>query len=119
MKIEVEVHHYVHDAHAEQSLLKLILEKVNRIMATQAELAAALSSANSALIDIGTEVDKIGTETTTLQANVADLTAALAAGGITTAEVDAALAALQATTGSLASRVKAVDDLVPDAPVTP
>jgi len=37
----------------------------------------------------------------------------------TTPEVDAALATLQASVASVASRVKAVDDLVPDAPVTP
>lgn len=114
MRIDI----YVHEAHDESPLLKLLLEKVNHIMATQAELAAALGAANTTLTDIGAEVDKIGTETAALQKNVADLTAAVGAGA-TTPEVDAALTALQATTSSLASRVKAVDDLVPDAPVTP
>jgi len=120
MKLEIDVNLYIHDSiDVPNPLLNLINQKVDRIMATQAELAAALNSANSSLTDIGTEVDKIGVETTTLQKNVADLTAALAAGGATTPEVDAALAALQATAGTLVSKVKAVDDLVPDAPVTP
>ena len=120
MKLEITAHLYIHDTiEGPNPLLNLINEKVDRIMATQAELAAALNSANSSLTDIGTEVDKIGVETTNLQKNVADLTAALAAGGTTSPEVDAALAALQATAAGLATKVKAVDDLVPDAPVTP
>jgi predicted nucleic acid-binding Zn-ribbon protein len=99
-------------------LFRSINRKLEAIMATQQELAAALTTANQQLTDIGTEVDKIGTEVTGLEKQVADLTAAL--GNVqTTPEVDAALTALQATTASLASRVQTVDNLVPDAPVTP
>ena len=71
-------------------------------MATQAELATALTTVTD-------EITKIGTETQSLLAKIDDLTAALAAAGATTPEVDAALAALQA-------QAKAVDDLVPDVP---
>ena len=59
-------------------------------------------------------VDKIGGETTALVSEVATLKEALANAGVTSPEVDAAVAAIE-------GRVKAVDDLVPDAapPVEP
>ena len=59
-------------------------------------------------------VDKIGGETTALVSEVATLKEALANAGVTSPEVDAAVAAIE-------ERVKAVDDLVPDAapPVEP
>lgn len=81
--------------------IRLILE---RIMSTQAELAAKLN-------DLTTAVTKIGTETTSLLQKVQDLTDALA-NSPTTPEVDAALSALQA-------QAKVVDDLVPDAVQVP
>lgn len=71
-------------------------------METQAELAADLQK-------VSDQVAKIGTETSTLLQKVADLEAALAAGGPVTAEVQAAVDALKA-------QVQVVDDLVPDAP---
>ena len=88
--------------------------ELRKIMATQAELATALNALQAKLGDIGTEVDKVGTETVGLQKNVADLTAAINAGDTTSPEVDAALKAVQDSTDSLSARVKAVDDLVPD-----
>jgi hypothetical protein len=88
------------------------------LMASNADLLTALNTVNDSIQAIGTEVDKIGTETQGLQKSVADLTTAL--GNVqTTPEVDAALAAVQASVASVAGRVKAVDDLVPDAPVAP
>lgn len=104
MRLDIYVHFVDPHTHT-------LLEK---ILATQAELAAGLTTANQQLTDIGTEVDKIGTEVSTLQQQVATLTAEL--GNVqTTPEVDSALTALQTTLSSLATRVKAVDDLVPDA----
>lgn len=88
-------------------------------MGTQDELVAALSALNDSNTAVGAEVDKIGTETQTLQKQVADLTAAIAAGGNTTPAVDTALSAVQASAASLASRVKTVDDLVPDPVAVP
>ncbi len=78
-----------------------IHKEVRNIMATQAELAADLQAVTD-------QVTKIGTETTATLQKVTDLEAALAAGGGTTPEVDAAMAALKA-------QVKVVDDLVADA----
>ncbi len=54
------------------------------------------------------KVTKIGTETSTLLVKITDLEAALAAGGNTTPEVDAAMEALK-------TQLKVVDDLVEDA----
>jgi len=122
MKIEIdqsEVVHILNEHNESNPLLKLILEKVNHIMATQAELAAALKTANDALTAIATEVDKVGTEVDTLNAAINNLTAIISAGGATTPEVDAALKALQTSVDSITAKVKAVDDKVPDAPVTP
>ena len=70
-------------------------------MATQNELATELSTVTAA-------VQKIGVETSATLQKVADLEAALANGGMTSPEVDAAVAALKA-------QVQVVDDLIPDA----
>ncbi len=86
-------------ARIEEFLLHLHKE-VRIIMATQAELAADLQAVTD-------QVAKIGAETTATLQKVTDLEAALAAGGGTTPEVDAALAALKA-------QVKVVDDMVAD-----
>lgn len=67
---------------------------------TQAELAAGLTALKDEMV-------KIGTETTTLIAKVADLEAAIAANPVPP-EVQAAFEAVQA-------QAKTVDDLVPDA----
>ncbi len=91
----MKVDFYLHFA---DPVIKSLLEK---LMSTQEELAASLAQ-------VSEQVAKIGTETSTLVQKVDDLTAALAAAGNTTPEVDAALAALQA-------QVTVVDDLVPDA----
>lgn len=107
-------------SHTESNpLLKLILHKVENIVATMADVKIALDKANDTLTAVGTEVDKVGTETQTLITAVANLTAIISAGGATTPEVDAALAKVQASADALAAKVKAVDDLVPDAAVTP
>ena len=69
-------------------------------MATQAELAAELAAATSA-------VAKIGTESSATLQKVIELEEALANGGMTSPEVDEAVAALKA-------QVQLVDDLIPD-----
>ena len=74
-------------------------------MTTQAELAADLAT----LTD---QVTKVGDETRTLIAKIADLTAALEMAGRVSPEVDAAVVALKA-------QVKVVDDLVPDPEAEP
>ncbi len=83
--------------------LEHINQRLEKIMATQAELAKDLTA-------ISEHVAKIGTETSATLQKVTDLETALANAGNTTPEVDAALAALKA-------QVQVVDDLVADAPV--
>jgi phospholipase/lecithinase/hemolysin len=105
--------------HGDQKpILTAIQHLKDTLMASNSDLLAALNTVNDNVTAIGTEVDKIGTETQTLVQQVADLTAAIGNGN-TTPEVDAALAAVQATVTSVAGRVQTVDNLVPDAPVTP
>jgi len=96
--MKVDHHVWFHDDPTGQ----LILHKLEKLMATQAEMAASLDA-------IGEQVTKIGTESAATLARVSELEAALAAAGNTSPEVDAALEALKA-------QVKLVDDLVPDAP---
>jgi hypothetical protein len=80
----------------------VLLHELKRIITmNQAELVEALNGVNAS-------VEKIGTETTALVAEVQALKDALNAGPVSP-EVEAALAAVVA-------RVQAVDDLVPDAP---
>lgn len=119
--ITVEVFEQRHDEHDKKltdvmNFLQVINLKIERFMATQAELLAALNALNDKVTVIKTEVGKIGTETQSLQANIVTLTNAVNNQGNTTPEVDAALAALQANADSLATQAQAVDDLVPDAP---
>lgn len=74
-------------------------------MATQEQLAADLNTVTA-------QVAKIGTETSATLQKVIDLEAVIAAGGGTTPEVDAAVAALKA-------QAQLTDDLVPDAAPAP
>lgn len=83
-----------------EEILKALTTLGEALMTTQAELAADLKAVND-------QVAKIGTESSATLAKVAELEAALAAGGTVSAEVDAAMAALKA-------QVKVVDDLVAD-----
>lgn len=115
MHISADITIHIHGDHS--PVLAAIQNLKEILMASNADLLAALNTVNDNVTAIGTEVDKIGTETQGLQKSVADLTTAL--GNVqTTPEVDAALAAVQASAAVLATKVKAVDDLVPDAPVT-
>jgi hypothetical protein len=68
------------------------------IMASNAQLQQDLT-------DLGTQVDKVAAEITK---RIADLEAAIAAGGASSPEVDAALAALK-------TKVQSLDDVTPDA----
>lgn len=107
MAIHIHIHH--HGSGNESEGLDKILDCVNAliaqgeyIMASQQQLAAGLAAVQA-------QVEKIGEETTATLQKVADLEAALEAGGGTTPEVDAAMEALKA-------QVQLVDDKVKDAP---
>ncbi len=78
-----------------------IERKVDRIMASQAELTAQLNTLND-------QMTKIGTETTALLAAIADLKVQVQNAPVS--------AELQAAFDKVAASAKAVDDLVPDQP---
>lgn len=88
----------------QDAILQHISEQLKNIIMTQQEAVTALTGVN-------TELVKVGTETSTLVSNVADLTKALAdakAGdGNVTPELEAAI-------NAVAAQTKTVDDLVPD-----
>lgn len=96
--MRIDLHVWLHDDPTSQ----LILTKLGTLMATQAELAASLAA-------LSTQVSKIATESTTTLAKLAELEAAIAAGGETTPEVDAAMEGLR-------TQLQLVDELVTDAP---
>lgn len=122
----VDLHLYFHldEALARQIVVlfsaqfKAINTKLETIMAKQSDAAVTLTQQAAKLDTISDEVDKVSAETTALVKAVADLTAA-AGNSDTTPEMDAALAAVQASSDRLATKVKGVDDLVADAVVTP
>jgi septal ring factor EnvC (AmiA/AmiB activator) len=89
----------------ENSVLSLIHENQLKIMATQAELAAQLTT-------LGTQVQKIGQETSTLVQKVADLEEALN-------NQDDVSPELQAAFDGLKSQVQVVDDQVADTVIPP
>lgn len=76
--------------------------KLNSIMATQAELAQQLR-------DLGTELGKIGGETSTLLQKIADLETQIG-------NLDNVSPELQAAFDAVKQQAQTVDDLVPDAP---
>lgn len=84
------------------SQLDAILQKLEQIMATQSEAAAALTG-------IATTLDKVSGETTALLVEIQTLKDAAAAAANVTPE-------LQAAIDAVAQRAAAIDALVPDAP---
>lgn len=85
-----------------QERTDLILDKLETNMATLEELTAALT-------DISTEVDKVSADTDNLLAKLA----AIPTGGLTPEQQAAIDAAVTSATG-IATRLKAIDDKVPD-----
>lgn len=79
-----------------------IMQKLEQIMATQSEAAAALNG-------IATTLDKVSGETTALLVEIQTLKDAATAAGDVSPE-------LQAAIDAVASRAAAIDALVPDAP---
>lgn len=79
--------------------LSLLNERLDKIMATQADVVAQLKTVND-------QLTKIGTETTTLLKKIDDLTAVIAAGTVSPE--------LQAAVDAVAAQAKVVDDMVPD-----
>lgn len=82
-------------------------------MLSNAETVAAVNAATATLAAVKTAVTKIGTETVGLQ----DKIKALMDDKSISPELETALGELVAMTDSIASSVKTVDDLVPDATV--
>ena len=87
-----------------EELIHSIIKKLNKIMATQAELAASIAA-------ITAKVTKIGTESTATLAKVQELQDVIdnLPTGTVTPE-------LQAAVDALAAQVQIVDDLIADAP---
>ena len=83
-----------------------IIRKVTRIMTTQTEAAAALST-------VAATLDKVSAETTALLVEIATLKD-LAASAAQTVSPE-----LQAAIEAVAGRAAAIDALVPDAPEAP
>jgi chromosome segregation ATPase len=117
------VHIHIAEAHvylAPESLDVKLDNIATSIQGLKMDMATALQRLTDlagTVANIQTEVDKVGGETDALVAEVANLKAVIAAGAVTTPEVDAALAAVEARASGLAAAVQAVDDKVPD-PVT-
>lgn len=107
----MEINAHIHN-HSDPTTIKYLQElslllitvnnKIDTLMATQAELAQQLTT-------ITDQVHKIGVETQSLLQKVADLETALGNQGNVTPELQAAFDALKA-------QVQSVDDLVPDTP---
>jgi len=79
-------------------MLRLITQKLESIMTTQAELAAQL-------LQVRDQITKVQTEIT---GKIADLEAAIGAAGTVSPEVEAALQAVR-------DALQPIDDIVPDA----
>jgi hypothetical protein len=106
------------------ALLLFNLKQNRTIMANQKELAVQLTAVNKELVSVKATVGKVATETTglvakveTQTAKIAELEAIILGGGEVAPELQAAFDAVKASSADIAASVKAVDDLVADAPV--
>lgn len=84
-------------------------------MAKQQELAQQLNEVNATLQTVGAGVEKIGTETTTLLAKIADLETQIGNLDDVSPELQSAFDAVKEQANVVASKVQTVDALVPDA----
>lgn len=98
--------------------LTQLRKAIDKVMATQKEIADQLTAANEALTAVGAGVTKIGTETDGLLQKIKDLEDAINNQTNATPELVAAFEAVKATVESLGTLVTSVDDKVPD-PVVP
>lgn len=88
----------------------MIIHKLGDLQRTMEKLMAKIEDVQNILNVISTEIDKIGAETSSLLAKIDALEAA-------NPDQQAAIDALAEQAQGIADRIKAVDDLVPDAPV--
>jgi methyl-accepting chemotaxis protein len=93
-----------------------ITKLLEKILMNQQELAQALTDVQTNVAAISAAVDKVGVESQATLQKVSDLEAALNSGGTVSPEVQSAFDAVKASVASLADKVTAVDDLIPDAP---
>lgn len=90
-----------------QSVLCRLEQKVDNIMATQAELAADLRAVRAQQEKTGGEIATLQGSVDTLNAKIVSLEALLAAGGVVTQELIDAVAAVK-------EQAQIVDDQIPD-----
>jgi hypothetical protein len=125
--MRLEVHHFYHldKAGAEQlcrieQMLGFIHERQELIMAKIEDVDAALDAVSTGLDGISTEVGKVSGETSALLAQIADLRNQVTDPAMQE-KIDAVVVkalSLQQRVADLDTAVKAVDDLVPDAPTS-
>lgn len=109
----VDVFH--HFDFPQSSDLAALLEKVNTMSISQAELAVALTATKAVVLDIRTSVAKIGIDTESSLAKIATLTAMLEEGGAVTPEVEALLGEINNELTGIKDAATLVDSRVPDA----
>lgn len=97
---------------------KTVEELLKELIMKADELVAQLKAATDSLTAVGDELDVVKTETGSLLDKIAALQGQVNNGDLPQSVVDA-VNAVATQAGVVASKVKAVDDLVPDAPATP
>ena len=116
MKLEIDlsdvnVHVHIHlDQREAPRWAKTLREMVSQVLENQETTMSTLEELTTALAEISSEVDKVSADTDNLLAQLA----AIPPGGLTP-EQQAALDAAVASATSIAGRLKAIDDKVPDA----
>jgi len=93
-------------------MLIRIIDNQEKIMATQADIDAAVAQINATMTDVQAQVTQLGTDVTAIQAALSALPPS-----VDTTALDAAVASLATTQASLDTAVGSVSGLVP--PATP
>jgi len=98
----------------EQTRHKQLLRELQKIMATQTEIAAELNAVKEKLVASTNKITKIGAETDSLLTKIAALEDTINAGTVSP-ELQAAFDAVKTQADALEATAAGVDDKVPDA----
>jgi ABC-type transporter Mla subunit MlaD len=100
--------------HALQEMEQRLNQKLEKIMAADDDIKAAVSQMQTTMADVQAQVTQLGTDVTTIQAALAALPQ-----NVDTTQLNAAVAQLAQTQANLDTAVGGVTGLVPPAPPAP
>lgn len=104
-----------HKKPSHEDEIKQIKKLLKEIMATQKEAVESLNEIKTVLVEVSSGIDKVSTEQDTTLAKILELEAIVKGmGGDASVELVQGIADLKALALGVQSKIKAVDDKIPD-----